>query len=89
MAKARYPWIVEKLWPLATPVEQLTTDPVNARTHNPANLAAIEASLKRFGQVTPLVANSRNNQVADGAVAQPLRLHFRRHLHHLSFCLPS
>jgi len=39
---------------------------VNARTHNPANLAAIEASLKRFGQVTPLVANSRNNQVVVG-----------------------
>ena len=64
--KEEFDWIAEKLRPLAVPVETLHTDPKNARTHDADNLTAIEASLKRFGQVSPIVANSRNNDVVIG-----------------------
>ncbi|MHC4178644.1 MAG: DNA modification methylase [Planctomycetota bacterium] len=63
---AKYEWIAEKLRPLAVPVATLHTDPNNARTHDADNLTAIEASLKQFGQVSPIVANSRNQDVVIG-----------------------
>jgi len=37
------------------PIEQLKSDPENARTHGARNLASIQASLSRFGQRRPLV----------------------------------
>jgi ParB-like chromosome segregation protein Spo0J len=37
------------------PIDQLKPDPDNARVHNDRNLAAVEASLRRFGQRKPLV----------------------------------
>lgn len=37
-------------------LDQLTLDPDNARLHDDTNLEAITASLKRFGQVKPIVA---------------------------------
>ena len=37
------------------PLEDLSTDPDNARLHPEENLKAIENSIRRFGQVLPLV----------------------------------
>jgi ParB-like chromosome segregation protein Spo0J len=43
------------LRPLAVPIESLTLDPANVRTHSPRNLEVIRGSLARFGQQTPIV----------------------------------
>ncbi len=39
-------------------IEKLTSDPANARQHNPRNLAAIKGSLTRFGQQKPIVVDA-------------------------------
>lgn len=48
------------------PVDTLHDDPANARTHGEDNLAAIEASLREFGQVEPLVAQRGTGKVIGG-----------------------
>ena len=58
--------IAEALLGLAVPIDQVEPDPRNARTHSEQNVAAIAASLKRFGQRRPLVANRRNGQIEAG-----------------------
>lgn len=45
-------------------VLDLTLDPENARLHGEENLAAIRGSLKRFGQVKPIVVDARNRVLA-------------------------
>jgi DNA modification methylase len=47
------------------PLSRLKPDPKNARMHGPPNLAAIEASLAKFGQRKPIVV-SRNMTVVAG-----------------------
>lgn len=54
--------IAPGLRPLATAVETLQPDPRNARRHDEKNLKAIADSLRRFGQVKPIVVD------ADGVV---------------------
>ncbi|MBE3132297.1 MAG: ParB N-terminal domain-containing protein [Acidobacteria bacterium] len=61
-----YPWIAEDLRPLAVPIDILVADPDNERAHDAANIGAIVGSLKVHGQVNPLVANRRNNEVVIG-----------------------
>ncbi len=46
------------LRPLLVPVGSLCEDPANVRIHPDRNLAAIEASLRRFGQQVPLVVDA-------------------------------
>jgi ParB-like chromosome segregation protein Spo0J len=46
-------------------IADLSFDPVNARKHPERNLAAITASLRRFGQQTPIVID-RSNVVRKG-----------------------
>lgn len=41
-------------------VSDLSNDPANARKHNETNIAAIVASLRRFGQQKPIVIDSNN-----------------------------
>ncbi|MCC6580070.1 MAG: hypothetical protein IT440_06475 [Phycisphaeraceae bacterium] len=48
-------WIEPSLRALAMPIEQIKPDPVNARSHPQANLSAILASLRVFGQQKPIV----------------------------------
>ena len=43
---------------------QLTPDPGNARVHGSDNLAAIKASLQRFGQVRPLLTTGSGTVLA-------------------------
>lgn len=42
------------------PLSELREDPANARKHGQRNIAAIKASLDRFGQQTPIVVDSDN-----------------------------
>ncbi len=44
----------------SVPVDSIHLDPANARRHPERNVAAIKASLARFGQVTPLVVDLDN-----------------------------
>ena len=46
------------------PVDQLHNDPANVRKHGDVNLAAIKASLKRFGQQHPIIVTADNMVVA-------------------------
>jgi len=48
------------------PIADLVEDPRNARVHGEANLAAIRASLERFGQVEPLVVQASTRRVIGG-----------------------
>lgn len=50
----------------SVPLHELTEDPRNARTHDERNMAAIKASLARFGQVEPLVVREETGVVVGG-----------------------
>ena len=46
------------LVPRKVPVADLVPDPANPRSHPDENLDAIVASLRRFGQVEPLIVQA-------------------------------
>lgn len=58
--------IAEPLRHLAVRVSSLHEDPSNARLHDEANLAAVETSLRRFGQRLPLVVQRQGMVVRAG-----------------------
>jgi ParB-like chromosome segregation protein Spo0J len=58
--------VVEGLRPLLTPITEVRPDPRNARTHSGRNIDAIAASLRKFGQRKPVVANRRDGSVLAG-----------------------
>jgi len=45
-------------------IEELTSDPANARKHDERNLVAIRSSLQAFGQQKPIVVDGRNVVIA-------------------------
>lgn len=47
-------------------IDSLTPDVSNPRLHGPRNLDAIKASLRRFGQVEPLVVQAGTNRLVAG-----------------------
>ncbi len=49
---------------LAVGIDSLTPDPANARSHSPKNIDVIKGSLKRFGQVKPIVVDAKSIIVA-------------------------
>lgn len=53
-----------ELVPLLVPLDALKEDPDNARTHPPENIEAIRASLSRFGQTLPLIAQRDGTLIA-------------------------
>ena len=60
------------------PVDTLQFDPANVRKHPEANLAAIKASLSRFGQQKPIVVGTGNVVVAgNGTLAAAKALGWR------------
>jgi ParB-like chromosome segregation protein Spo0J len=59
-------YIAESLRPLAVPVASLNPDPANARRHPDRNLAAIEASLRVYGQRKPVVVRREGMVVEAG-----------------------
>ena len=48
------------------PLDNLSEDPENARLHSDRNIDAIVASLKKFGQVEPLVVQTATMRVVGG-----------------------
>lgn len=56
--------ISEPLRPLAVPIESISEDPGNLRTHSDRNISAIAASLRRFGQQRPIVIADDGTTVA-------------------------
>ena len=58
--------IAEQLRPLAVPVADLVPDPANARSHPEKNLAAIQNSLRAYGQRKPLVVRREGMIVEAG-----------------------
>ena len=51
---------------MAEPIGNVVADPANARKHGEKNLAAIAASLRVYGQRTPIVVNKSNSVVLKG-----------------------
>jgi DNA modification methylase len=58
--------IHESLRHLAVPIDSVHPDPANARTHDERNLAAIQASLAKFGQRLPIVVQRQGMVVRAG-----------------------
>jgi len=58
--------ISESLRPIARSIDDLTSDPANARTHDRKNIDAIKSSLKRFGQRKPIVIRRKGSIVEAG-----------------------
>lgn len=58
--------IAAQLRPLAESLDAVVLNPKNAVTHGPESIAAIAASLSRFGQVKPIVANENDNVILAG-----------------------
>lgn len=54
-------------------VSELSEDPANARAHNPKNIEAIKASLKKFGQQKPIVISSKDVVIAGNGTLQAAR----------------
>lgn len=60
-----YPHVAESLWPLVRAIDEATLDPSNARTGH--DLDGIAASLRLYGQRTPIVVNvSQNGRIEKG-----------------------
>jgi ParB-like chromosome segregation protein Spo0J len=55
------------------PLASLRCDPNNARRHDPPNLAAIRASLERFGQQKPIVVTADGRVVAGNGTLEAAR----------------
>ncbi len=60
---SEHEYIHESLRSLALPISELTPDPKNARLHNEKNIAAVKASLDRFGMRSALVAQRSGEQL--------------------------
>jgi len=58
--------IAADLRPLAVPMDGLVLDPKNARTHDPRNVEGIAASLRKFGQLKPIVVHRTTGVVEAG-----------------------
>jgi ParB-like chromosome segregation protein Spo0J len=58
--------ILPQLQSLVVPIDSLTPDPANARRHPERNIDAIVASLRRFGQRTPIVVQEEGLIVRAG-----------------------
>ena len=68
--------IVEQLRPLAVPIDSLTVDPANARSHDDRNIDAIAHSLSTFQQRLPIVVQKTGMVVraGNGRIAAAKRL---------------
>ena len=55
------------------PLDSLHTDPANARAHGDENMAAIAASLQRFGQAEPLVVQKPTDRPQQDKIAKTVK----------------
>ncbi len=58
--------VIDGLLPLLTPIAELTLDDANARVHTDRQVKTIAASLRQYGQPTPLVAHAETKRVLKG-----------------------
>jgi ParB-like chromosome segregation protein Spo0J len=58
--------IVAELRPLARSIDEARLDPANENVHDEGSIAAIAASLARYGQRTPIVVNKKTGYIAKG-----------------------
>lgn len=58
--------VAADLRPLARSIDEAKLDPANENVHDDASIAAIAASLDRFGQRTPIVVNKKTGYIAKG-----------------------
>ena len=65
--------IAQPLARFARPLRDLTADPANLRRHGERSLAAIAASLERFGQQKPVVADAAGVVIAGHGVLEAAR----------------
>jgi ParB-like chromosome segregation protein Spo0J len=57
------------------PIDELVEDPANVRRHGKRNIAAIKASLARFGQQKPIVVDAKNIvRAGNGTLAAAIEL---------------
>jgi DNA modification methylase len=61
----RLEYIAEGLRALAVPISEIIPDPANARKHPEANIEALKASLRVYGQRKPIVVNVRSNKTIE------------------------
>lgn len=55
--------IADQLRHLARPIAELLNDPSNARSHSGRNLDLIQESLRRYGQVSPILAQDKDGSI--------------------------
>ena len=63
MPRRKYSYIHQDLQKLARPIEELTPDPKNARTHGDRNMSAIRGSLKEFGFRGAIIAQKSGDEL--------------------------
>jgi len=63
---AKSPRIATALKPLTVPIDSLVADEGNVRKHSNRNLTAIRSSLRRFGQVKPIVVSGDGETIVAG-----------------------
>lgn len=63
---------------LARPIETLKLDEKNARVHDERSIAAISASLERFGQQRPVVVVGKTVVAGNGTLMAAVRLGWKR-----------
>jgi len=54
-------------------ISELQLDPANARLHDDENIIAITSSLRRFGQIKPIVVTSENIVLAGNGTVEAAR----------------
>ena len=62
------------------PIGTISPDPANVRCHSPENIAAIKASLRRFGQQKPIIVDARGVIRAGNGTYQAARELGWRHI---------
>ncbi len=65
--------IADAIASLARPIDELIEDADNVRMHEAKSIDAIEASLRRFGQVKPIVVDSRGVVIAGNGTLRAAR----------------
>lgn len=66
-------YIEESLRPLAVPIDTVSEDPSNVRSHPDENVAGIKASLRRFGQQRPVLVDQNGVIVAGNGTVRSMR----------------
>jgi DNA modification methylase len=66
-------YIAAPLRPHAAPVDELNADPSNLRVHGERSIAAIKASLARFGQRKPIVVDAAGVTIAGAGTLEAAR----------------